>query len=367
VKALAAIGFCVLSFLLLEIVLTIVDPWLSHGFYVYDPELGFRVRPGAHGSNSLGFNDRERPAQRSDPATIRVVILGDSFNWKGGERNYTHLVDQEFTRSRHVPSIEVLNAGYPMTHTGEQFALLKRTLPILDPDLVVLAFFAGNDFMDAQPFRKRIVANDALIDIDSRREMRLFGRPIVFQSRAWTLVKQEMRRRREVVEAEEGTFTLEAHEGIARVKLRFFHRDAAAESRFTERIAFVREQIRAMREYLQRRGVAFAIVILPDEIQVDDRFLSRVLGRYGLRRADFVMDRPQTIVQRIASENGIQSLDLLPGFREAAARDPAPLYLPSDTHWNDRGNQLAASLLLPWLEKRISQLPDRSSGLDRSD
>jgi Arc/MetJ family transcription regulator len=115
-----------------------------------------------------------------------------------------------------------------------------------------------------------------------------------------------------------------------------------------------------MRDHLLRRGVAFAIVILPDEIQVDDRLLARVLDRYGLSRADYAMDLPQTIVQRIARENGIQSLDLLWKFHEAAARDPAPLYLPRNTHWNDEGNQLAASLLLPWLKEQISQLPDPS-------
>jgi hypothetical protein len=244
-----------------------------------------------------------------------------------------------------------------MTHTGEQLALLKQTLPLLDPDLVVLAFFAGNDFVDAKRFRKRIIANDALIDIDSRHEMRLFGRPILFRSRAWTLVRQEVRKRTDVVRTDEGTLTPEARERIARIWLEFFHRNTRDGSRFSDEIAFVREQIGEMREYLERRGVAFAIVILPDEIQVDDRLLARVLHQYGLSRANYIMDLAQTIVQRIAHENGIQCLDLLRGFREAAARGPTPLYVPGNTHWNDEGNQLAASLLRPWLEARISQLP----------
>ena len=255
-KTPSTIGICVISFFLLELAPTILDPWMSHGVYVYDAELGFRIRPGALGSNRLGFNDVERSPQKSDPSTIRVVILGDSFNWKDGAKNYTHLLDQEFARSHHRPPVEILNAGFPMTHTGEELALLKQTLPLLNPDLVVLAFFAGNDFIDAQPYRKRIVANDALIDIDT---------------------------------------------------------------------------------FLRRRRVAFAIVILPDEIQVDDRLLARILDRYGLSRFDYVMDLPQTLVQRIASENGIPCLDLLWGFREAAYRDPAPLYQPRNTHWNEKG------------------------------
>jgi lysophospholipase L1-like esterase len=357
-RLLSAIGFCLISFFLLELSLTILDPWLSHGAYVYDAELGFRVRPGALGSNSLGFNDRERPPRSSD--TIRVVILGDSFNWKGGERNYTHLLEEEFVRSHPVPPVEILNAGFPMTHTGEQLALLKQTLPVLDPDLVVLAFFAGNDFTDAQPYRKRIVANDALIDIDPRHEMRLFGRPILFQSRVWTLLTQEIRRRTKATQADAGTLTPQAYDQVALVKLNFLHRETRAGSRFGDNISFVREKIREMRDHLQQRGIAFAIVILPDEIQVDDRVLARVLDRYGLSRADYLIDLPQSIVQGIAREDGIPTLDLTSGFREAAAREATPLYLPENTHWNDRGNQLAASLLLPWLKERIAQLPSRS-------
>jgi Arc/MetJ family transcription regulator len=244
-----------------------------------------------------------------------------------------------------------------MTHTGDQLALLKKTLPVLDPDLVVLAFFAGNDFLHARRNGKRIVANDAFFDIDSRREMQLFGRPILFRSRAWTRVTQEIERQAKVDRGDGGTFTPEAHELIAWSRLEFFHRHTRAGWRFQDNIAFVHEQIREIREYLQLRGIAFAIVILPDEIQVDDRLLARVVQRFGLNRSDFVMDLPQTIVQRIARDEGIQTLDLLWGFREAASRDADPHYKARDTHWNDKGNQLAARLILPWLEDRASQLP----------
>jgi hypothetical protein len=363
-KAVAAIGVCIISFLLLEAALTILDPWLSRGAYVYDAELGFRIRPGAWGSNSLGFNDRERPPRSPDSAAIRVVILGDSFNWGGRKQNYTHLLEHELAQSQQAPPIEILNAGYPMTHTGDQLALLKRTLPLLDPDLVVLAFFTGNDFLHARRYGKRIAANDAFFDIDSRNELQLFGRPILFQSRAWTRVTQEIRRRTSVARDEGGLFTPEAHERIAWSRLEFFHRQTRAGWRFKDNIDFVREKIREMRDYLELRGIAFAIVILPDEIQIDEGLLARVVDRYGLNRSDYVMDLPQMIVQRIARSDGIETLDLLWGFREAARRDPDPLYAPRDTHWNDRGNQLAARLILPWLKDRVSQLTDASSDSD---
>ena len=44
---------------LLEMAMIISEPYLSHGFYQYDPDLGFKVRPYSNGTNRSGFNDRE--------------------------------------------------------------------------------------------------------------------------------------------------------------------------------------------------------------------------------------------------------------------------------------------------------------------
>ena len=89
--------------------------------------------------------------------------------------------------------IEVINSGYPMTHTGEQLEMLRKFGLQYDPDLVIHGFFAGNDFVDSHRYRKRIVVNDTTIDVDKRRERILFGYPIVPQSRLLHVVRQRVR------------------------------------------------------------------------------------------------------------------------------------------------------------------------------
>ena len=122
-----------------------------------------------------------------------MVIVGDSFNWAGGlEGNYTTLLENQLAQTPGLPPVEVINAGYPMTHAGEQLIMLQKFGLQYQPDVVILGIFVGNDFIDADPYRKRIVVNDTQIDIDKRKEIQIFGYPIIFKSRLWMFIEQKI-------------------------------------------------------------------------------------------------------------------------------------------------------------------------------
>jgi hypothetical protein len=182
-----------LAFAIIEIVMIVFEPYLLQGFYMYDQELGFRVRPHTDGSNEFGFNDDDYPLDK--PAgTYRILFLGDSFSFVcGREDNYVAVVRKLIKERFPDRKIDVINAGYPMTHTGEQLAVLKRFGLKYHPDMVVLGFFVGNDFIDGDPYRKRIVLNETFIDIDRREEAVFLGYPILAKSRLIEFVKQKIR------------------------------------------------------------------------------------------------------------------------------------------------------------------------------
>src|SRR5258708_19337558 len=96
---------------------------------------------------------------------------------------------------------DIINAGYPMTHTGEELAMLKKYGLQYNPDMVVLGFFMGNDFVDADPDRKRIVVNGIYMDISPRTELSLLAYPIIPQSRLLLLMDQKYRGYREATKA----------------------------------------------------------------------------------------------------------------------------------------------------------------------
>lgn len=344
-----------LPWLAVEIAMFLLDPWIQNGFFAYDPDMGHRVRPFANGSNRFGFNDREYPVKRS-PGTFRLVIIGDSFGWAGGlSDNYTNLLENRFAESIDSPKVEVINAGYPGTHTGEQLAMLKKFGLQYDPDMVVLGFFAGNDFIDAQPYRKRIVVNDVMIDIDKREEIRLLGRPVVFKSRLMMFIEQKWeayKATREVAqktgtgskaESEMGTFTNEVFDAIEMPRLGFCNLDSHANGNYDDRIRYIQESILEMRDVLQAKGIDFKVAIFPDEFQVDEALAESLFEKFGLDRRDYDLACMQRILVEFLGKNGIEHIDLLDRFKKEA--ETRRLYLPRDTHWNKEGNRLASDIL----------------------
>jgi hypothetical protein len=124
--------------------------------------------------------------------------------------------------------------------------------------------------------------------------------------------------------------------GITRLSLR-----AAHENGWTSALAELRE----MRDACRRRGVVYAMTIIPDEFQVNPDLLDELLAAAAVPRDDVDVGLPQRRLLEFCRAENIPCLDLLPVF--AGRRD---VYLPQDTHWNEAGNLLAAEALAEWLD-----------------
>lgn len=120
--------------------------------YRYDAELGWAPIPNSSSAvttartiharhNSLGFRDIE--FKRDDrPA---MLFVGDSFVW-GVDAE----ADERFTdllRSR-LSGLSVVNAGVSGYGTDQEYLLLQRIWPTIQPAVVVLTFCAANDRLD---------------------------------------------------------------------------------------------------------------------------------------------------------------------------------------------------------------------------
>ena len=94
--------------------------------------------------NSLGFYDTEWPEEKA-PGIPRVVVLGDSYavGLVPYEENYVTLVDDALGEGA-----EVLNLGVAHTAVREYVEILLSDGLRLDPDLVVVSIFIGNDILD---------------------------------------------------------------------------------------------------------------------------------------------------------------------------------------------------------------------------
>jgi hypothetical protein len=359
----------IVSLLCVEVLMIVSDPYLFKGLYEYDPDMGFRARaqfPTGEGTltNQFGFNDRDYPLQKA-PGTFRILVVGDSFGWAGGlEGNYTALLETMFERRDGSHQVDVISAGYPGTHTGEQLVMLKKYGLQYNPDLVILGFFAGNDFFDADPNRKRIVVNDCFVDIDKRYEHRFLGYPIITRSRSLLFLRQKYklhnRSKKALEEARERAAATgqpaplrnlpeETFLNVQKAKLEFFNTKISAR-RFGPNIDFIFQTISEMNELLKFRNIKFMVAIYPDDLQVSPNQFDTLVSKFGLNREDYNLHLAQDVLRTFLETKQIPYLDLLDRFR--AEEQKQNLYLFRNAHWNKAGNELAAEMLFQYLIKQ---------------
>ncbi|NET43990.1 MAG: hypothetical protein F6K15_19810 [Okeania sp. SIO2B3] len=372
----------VIPLFLVEIVMIVLEPYLFKGLYQYDSDLGFRVRPYINGNNQFGFNDRDYLLQK-DQNKFRLLVVSDSFNWAGGkEGNYTALLEKKFENYYGQNQVDVINVGYPGTHTGEQLAMLKKYGLQYNPDLVVLGFFVGNDFRDADPERKRIIVNGIYIDIDKKDELILFGYPIIGRSRLLMFLQQkyqvyqELQRAKQdsaqlsssslvasfnlasapIIEREKspGILSEKAFLRVEKSRLKFCKIRDLLEGKRDDNINYIFQSISEMQALLESRNIQFVVAIYPDEYQVNDELLNDIFAEYDdLKRESYNTTCQQEILRKYLEANGIPYIDMLDIFRREQKN--RPLYLLREPHWNSAGNLLAAEILFDYLVKDIDK------------
>ena len=95
--------------------------------------------------NSLGFRGSEFPLEKP-PGTRRILVVGDSqtFGMTHGDDSFpaqTHAL----LKSSWEDAVEVINGGRPGASTFEELRTFRGRGAKIRPDVLVLAFYAGND------------------------------------------------------------------------------------------------------------------------------------------------------------------------------------------------------------------------------
>ena len=373
-----------MALLALEVAMIVFEPYLpANGEWVYDADLGFRMKPNFRGSNEFGFNDIDYPLKKPT-GTTRILFLGDSFNWCGDRgRNYVDIVRKLIRRNFRDEKIDVINAGYPMTHPGEALVTLRKWALRYEPDIVILNFFAGNDFHNGERHRKRIVLNDCFYDIDRRSELHLFGYPMVWRSRLWTFLAQKLHIAQSLSERTflpprttpanmdaEAQIGLESPVGVTdletyldfivrrcpRDRLRgnvfsaegrvahaanvlgFCSNALPDQERYADNVDYILSRITEMVALLRSRGIAFAVGMVPAQVQVSPSMREKVLKRLRWSEDSYVLDRPQRILGTYLLDRKIPFVDFLPYLQRANQKRET--YYPNDTHLNNFGNDV---------------------------
>lgn len=349
-----------IGLLLAEFAVRLVRPQpvmvVSRGLYEADSPRRYRLKPGFEGSltNRVEFNTQVAINQKGlrgpeirpkAPGTLRVLALGDSFTFGvGAQAGETYPAQlQQILRSRGVRA-EILNAGTPGFGVPDAVAWFQRWGWPMEPDVLLLAVFVGNDLQDATPGGPKVMVADGALVVQGEKT-RSLSRWLYYHSHLYVLLKTsalggpirrmlglpqplETRQLREELDLyEKGKTSKVAREGGAAT-------DKAVAS-------LVRSA----------GGARVVAVIIPSLIQVDRARWQASLKRFGLDPQKYDPDQPTWLFRQIFARHGIPVVDLTGPFTQAIGKGQK-IYYPIDQHLTPAGYRRMAEVVAGTLKQQ---------------
>lgn len=324
---------------------------------VTDRGVGKRYVPGFHGRvfvdeagrevdvrfNSAGFRGPEW-APRGPAGGLRIAVLGDSMTAAiatDEERTFVRRLQAALGPAGASGPVEVMNFGVASASTGSALVTWRGVAARYRPDLVLLAFFTGNDFGDNSSRLTR--APRAYFELDEAGSLvpgpepqptSALARWLDRHSRLYVWQKAAFRQFRAAHQQAVG--------GIDPGQ-RIFARNGGAdvEHAWTLTAAL----LRALRDDVEGSGARLGLVVVPCAEQVDDALWDDLARRGREAGLDLGREEPWRRLAAIWAREGIPAIDLTPAFLGAGHEGAEDLYLLGRFHLSDAGHRVAAEAI----------------------
>jgi lysophospholipase L1-like esterase len=351
---------------------------------------GWALRPSntAHQRNldfdvTVAINDqgqRDRPHVIEKPVdTRRIVVLGDSFMEAyqvALEESLPYRLQEQLAND----GFEVVNLGVGGYGTAQELRALQEDGLQYSPDIVVLAFFTGNDIQN----------NSRALQIDTFGEdnEKVWGRPYVGVDDSsvavgdssaplvWT--EPDAARMREAAEKAERkrsgwlrrAWKLVEPTVLANRLQQLFARAAArmgappADPRahfgwpflehfespvWDEAWLVTRRLILEVRDVSRAAGAEFVLMIVPAKLQVEESF--RELARAQYPGVSFDEKRINRALRAFSDQHGIRLYDPTPALVRSTEAGSIVYYQIEDHHWNPLGHEIVTNGLVDLLSQ----------------
>jgi hypothetical protein len=306
---------------------------LTPGFRgeMHNPEYRTRIR-----INSLGFRGEElKPKQ---PGATRLLVIGDSFvsafNVEENE-TFVSVLREGLQRDARGGMVEVINAGTPGYGTWHELQVLRDLRGAVQPDLLVLCVYLGNDHDDNLAPRDEVIRDGLVVERDSvrgilpipvRSWLQRNSMTYVFLWNSWSQIRPLF--------------------GRARFDPLLYFKDIVARKsapRVEEAYRVTRDILIQMTALARQNHLPILMVMIPEELQVyPERFHQRLRAE-ELDSSDFDLELPNRRWSEMARGLDLPVLDLLPIFR-SHTRGPH-LYMSLDGHLSVLGNRIAGEAI----------------------
>jgi hypothetical protein len=322
------------------------------GLFTGDPILGYRLLPGARtrfttsefdteiAVNNAGVRDDEDVGPKAANER-RIIVLGDSLVLSVQvpfKQTFTEDLERHLNAQRSPgdsTTYRVINAGVQGYGPVEELLFFRQVLRSLQPDLVLVSVFVGNDAEEALTSQVKLAparaATDVLRDSVVTRLRRTVRR---------SMVLQVLRLRYRAV-----TDRFRGSTGPPEPPLQSYAADPPP--RIAQGVALTRDAIGAIAEEADAVGARTGILLLPARFQVDDADYGRLREIVKAAGGELVRD---AATERFTAALGTLSrpmLDLLPVLRDAP--DGPDLFFQENVHLTLRGHAIVGEAIARFL------------------
>ncbi len=386
------------AFLIAEILVRVFNLAPAE-FYTFDPYAGWKIKPYAYGwqthegvalmqANSDGFRGPDYALEKP-PGTLRIAVLGDSFTeaqhvafedtfcavaQRDLQAQCPFAVGGDGRPQRIFTNVEVINFGCDGYGTAQELEILRHWVWRYSPDVVVLAFFNGNDVRN----------NSVVLEGDKCRPFFVHqgGRLVLggpFEDSWWfrthCMLRFESRHSQvlNLIGSGHSKLSQILHGGLAaahgagakplphgvELGLSDLIYGPPIDAVWREAWRVTDDEVDLMNREVKAHGALFLVATLATGIQDDPNPKSR--GRYMKMVHSDNLFYPDDHIRELGEERGFAVINLPKPMQEYAEAHKVFLHgfantTPGSGHWNVEGHRVAGSLL----SEHIRQLLDDS-------
>lgn len=232
---------------------------------------------------------------------------------------------------------EVINMGFGGFGPTAEVVLFEKEGIKYDPDMVILNLFIGNDFVKIDfgisgSIPKEMFENSSSIENADFRVTKMQKlKNFIFRNYfTYTYLKKL---------ASSIGFKITGNEDYDELDI-YNKQYLESTEKGLEKLKII---LKHLKRYTDEKNIKLLVVLIPTKQQVDEGKFSEMVSQYSLDKSKLDINKGQKILLQFGKENNIMMLDLLPAFSKKNKNNT--FYFDIDGHWNEKGHELAASLI----------------------
>jgi lysophospholipase L1-like esterase len=319
----------------------------DEGYFSAPPD-GFRVKVKI---NSKGLRDKEYTYEKPE-GTYRILILGDSITAGLAvplEKLFSEIFEKKLNDNPNK-KFEVINAGVPARSIREEKKFYELEGYKYKADLVLLAFYIGNDVRlknqqtsEIKVVDNRIVPKQSEGFIGNVKAVLSHSQVYIFLGNILPTVLPGL----SGLLRNKGLMTKPWFNDVYIFAVKY-------PDFVTEGWMEAKKNILELRKEIIKNNAKFAFLIIPAVQQVEKYLWQELIdSESDKKNLKWDLDKPNKEMSAFLIQNNIPYLDVLKHFREVNTNARKRLYLKFDRHLNLYGHKVISDKLADWFWKEI--------------